>query len=345
MNQILTDIMAVIGVVLNGLPQGLLALTFGFASIPTALAFFVGAVGNTVTQSVAPISFQAETITYAGTAGKNRSECCTMVFFGAVIMTIIGCCGMIANGMMAGVGIMLAATAIDMVKKEKVAGGVSLAVALVTYVLTSQSSNTLVYTILASVVASCVVTMIYGKVSKKEQEAIVVVDDKFKRQKFTINSRVIMGALGMVCLNIGSNISFGAITASMAPNANFNVDNLTVISSLADMASSFFGGAPVESIISATAAAPHAVWCGVAMMLVIGVLLLAGILPKISKFVPPASIAGFLFVLGVFKTVALDAPAALANAPAVGGITMVATAITNPFIGMIAGLLAKFIGL
>ena len=59
----------------------------------------------------------------------------------------------------------------------------------------------------------------------------------------------------------------------------------------------------------------------------------------------PASIAGFLFVLGVFKTVALDAPAALANAPAVGGITMVATAITNPFIGMIAGLLAKFIGL
>ena len=54
MNQILTDIMAVIGVVLNGLPQGLLALTFGFASIPTALAFFVGAVGNTVTQSVAP---------------------------------------------------------------------------------------------------------------------------------------------------------------------------------------------------------------------------------------------------------------------------------------------------
>ena len=79
MNQILTDIMAVIGVVLNGLPQGLLALTFGFASIPTALAFFVGAIGNTVTQSVAPISFQAETITYAGTAGKNRSECCTMV--------------------------------------------------------------------------------------------------------------------------------------------------------------------------------------------------------------------------------------------------------------------------
>ena len=64
MKAILTDLLAIIGVVLNGLPQGLLALTFGFASVPTALAFFVGAVGNTITQSVAPISFQAETITY-----------------------------------------------------------------------------------------------------------------------------------------------------------------------------------------------------------------------------------------------------------------------------------------
>ena len=52
MKAILTDLLAIIGVVLNGLPQGLLALTFGFASVPTALAFFVGAVGNTITQSV-----------------------------------------------------------------------------------------------------------------------------------------------------------------------------------------------------------------------------------------------------------------------------------------------------
>jgi len=41
MKAILTDLLAIIGVVLNGLPQGLLALTFGFASVPTALAFFV----------------------------------------------------------------------------------------------------------------------------------------------------------------------------------------------------------------------------------------------------------------------------------------------------------------
>ena len=116
MKAILTDLLAIIGVVLNGLPQGLLALTFGFASVPTALACFVGAVGNTITQSVAPISFQAETITYAGTAGKDRSERCTMIFIGGVIMALIGVFGQltkivnfvgedVAYGMMAGVGI------------------------------------------------------------------------------------------------------------------------------------------------------------------------------------------------------------------------------------------------
>lgn len=352
MNDILTDLLAIIGVVLNGLPQGLLALTFGFASIPTAMAFFVGAIGNTITQSVAPISFQAETITYAGTAGKNRSERCTMIFIGGAVMALIGAFGLltkivdfvgedIAFGMMAGVGIILTKAAIDMVKKDVISGGVSLAAALITYYFTRNSSNTLVYTIVISVVASCIASALF----KKEKENIVVVDDKFIRQKFTINASVILGALGMVCLNIGSNISFGSITASMASTGNYNVDHLTVISSLADMGSSFFGGAPVESIISATASAPHPVWAGVIMMLVIGLILVFGLLPKISKYVPASSIAGFLFVLGIFKTVALDAPAALATNPAVGGTAMVVTAITNPFLGMVAGVVARFLGL
>ena len=349
---IITDILAVLGVVLNGLPQGLLALSLGFASIPTALAFFTGAIGNAVTQNVAPISFQAETITYAGTAGKNRSECCTMIFVGGAIMAVIGFMGAltslvdfigvdIANGMMAGVGIILTKAAIDMIAADKLAGFVSLVSALITYYFFQADGNVLVYTIVISVVASCVVSNLV----QKEKKTIDVGDDNFKIQKFTFNRNVILGALGMVCLNIGSNISFGSITASMAPTAHYNVDQLTVISSLADMFSSLFGGAPVESIISATAAAPHAVWAGVAMMVVIGVILLSGLLPKIGKFVPASSIAGFLFVLGIFKTVALDAPAALASAPVVGSITMVVTAVTNPFIGMVAGIAARLLGL
>ena len=310
MKAILTDLLAIIGVVLNGLPQGLLALTFGFASVPTALAFFVGAVGNTITQSVAPISFQAETITYAGTAGKDRSERCTMIFIGGVIMALIGVFGLltkivnfvgedVAYGMMAGVGIILVKAAIDMIKSDAISGGVSLAAALITYYFTKDSANTLVYTIVISVVASCIANAFFNK----EKSSIV------------------------------------------ATGGNYNVDNLTVISSLADMFSSFFGGAPVEAIISATANAPHAVWAGVIMMVVIGVILLLKLLPKIGKFVPSSSIAGFLFVLGIFKTVVLDAPSAFAVNAAVGGTTMVVTAVTNPFLGMLAGVAAKLLGL
>ena len=44
--EFLQDILAAIGVVLNGIPQGLLALSYGFASVPTALGFAIGAVGT-----------------------------------------------------------------------------------------------------------------------------------------------------------------------------------------------------------------------------------------------------------------------------------------------------------
>ena len=242
---------------------------------------------------------------------------------------------------MAGVGLILTKAAVNMVKEDHIAGGVSLAAAVITYLLTRSSANTLVYTIVISVIASSIASAVLNK----EKKNIVIADDKFKRQKFTINGTVIFGALGMVCLNIGSNISFGAITASMAGADTFNVDHLTLISSLADIGSSFFGGAPVESIISATANAPHPVWAGVAMMVVVGVILLSGLLPKIGNYVPSSSIAGFLFVLGLFKTFVLDAPAALAVNPAVGGSALVVTAISNPFLGMLAGIAARILGM
>lgn len=345
MNEILQDILAIISVVLNGLPQGLLALSFGFASIPTAFAFFTGAIGNAVTGCVAPISYQAETITYAGTAGKNKEERISMIFYGAVIMALIGLFGLltkvvdfigpnIAAGMMAGVGLILAKAAVDMFKKDKIIGAVSGISAVIVYSFTQN----LVYTITVSVILSCIV----GRYMKGENNFIVVEKEKIERQKLTMNTRVLRGALGMVCLNIGSNISFGAITGSMA-NTEVNIDHLSVISSVADMVSSFFGGSPIESIISATGSAPHALWSGIIMMLIMGLILIFGLLPKIGKYVPTASISGFLLVLGLMVTVPSNAASAVAGNPMVGGITMGVTAISDPFLGMLAGIVARFI--
>ena len=93
--EFLQDILAAIGVVLNGIPQGLLALSMGFASVPTALGFGVGVIGCLLLGSVAPISFQAETIVLAGTMGKNMRERLSMVFFAGVTMAALGACGLL----------------------------------------------------------------------------------------------------------------------------------------------------------------------------------------------------------------------------------------------------------
>ncbi|OFH97978.1 hypothetical protein CLOACE_22880 [Clostridium acetireducens DSM 10703] len=341
----LKDLLAIISVILNGLPQGLLALSFGFASIPTAFAFVIGAVGAFFFNSVAPISFQAETITLAGTMGDNLSERLSMIFYGGFIMTFIGIFGLleqivtfigpsITSGMMAGVGIMLAKVSIDMVKKNKIVGFTSIASGVITYFFTKD----LVYTITVSVILSSLTINILNK----DVHNIELPKEKIQFQKPNFSFKILRGAMGMVCLNIGANIAFGKITGKIA-NSNVNIDHLSIISSVADMASSAFGGGPVESIISATGSAPHPVMAGIVMMLLMAVILIAGLLPKIGKYIPAESICGFLFVLGVIVTVPVNAATALASdGQLIGGVTMAVTAISDPFLGMIAGLLVRF---
>lgn len=349
---IIQDILAAISVLLNGLPQGLLALAFGFASVPTALAFVVGAAGNAATGNVAVISYQAETITLAGTMGRSMRERLSMIFFGAAILLIIGLFGIlervidwigpvITSGMMAGVGLMLSKVAWDMAKKDRVIGAVSIASALLMYMLTKD----LVYTITVSVIISSIVYY-FTKKKSDDADSKPAPKEKLVMQKLIMNPTVIRGALAMACLNIGANIAFGRINESLA-DQKVNVDTLSIISSLADMVSSLFGGAPVEIIISATASAPHAVWSGVLMMVLMAIILFTGTLPKIGKYVPSSSIAGFLMILGAIVTLPGNAAAALtgegAGSGIVGGVTMVMTAITDPFIGMLSGIVVEFL--
>ncbi|HAA90520.1 MAG: hypothetical protein XD63_1295 [Thermoanaerobacterales bacterium 50_218] len=229
------DILAAIGVIINGLPQGLLALTFGFASVPTAAAFIVGAIGCGLLGIVSPISFQAETITLAGTMGRNIQERLSMIFFGGAALALVGFLGLftkivdfigpvITNAMMAGVGIMLARVAIDMARRNPKIGCVSIITALLTYYITPNPSNKLVYTIVVSVVVATIFAVIF-----KEQSHIEVDEsrERFILQKFTVNANVIRGALAMITLNIGANIAFGNITAQTIAKTNVNLDHLT----------------------------------------------------------------------------------------------------------------------
>lgn len=346
---IIKDILAALSVILNGLPQGLLALSFGFASVPTAFAFAVGAVGSLLFGVVAPISFQAETITLAGTMGKDMKERLSMIAYGAIGMTIIGAFGLlekivdfigpsIASGMMAGVGIMLTKVAFDMSRKNKVIGYSSMAIGFLTFMITGD----LVYTITISVVLTSILSNIMGQKS----DILITEREKIKFMKPSFSFNILRGALAMITLNIGSNIAFGKITGEIA-NTPVNVDHLSIVSSLADLSSSLFGGGPVESIISATGGAPHPLWSGVLMMSLMAIILFAGLLPKIGKYIPTESIAGFLFVLGAIVTVPGNALTALSSTgvggAAVGGITMAVTAVTDPFLGMLAGIVFKLL--
>ncbi|APH16015.1 permease family protein [Clostridium sporogenes] len=344
------DILSIFSVLLNGLPQGLLALSFGFASVPTAFAFLIGAAGNAITGSVVPISFQAETITLAGTMGDNLKERLSMIFYGGLIMTFIGLFGLMSKitdsigpvitaGMMAGVGIMLARVSIEMARKNKIIGYISIASGVITHLFTKD----LVYTIAVSVIISSIVHNIIGN---KKGESFITEREKIAINKPFFSLKILRGAMSMVCLNIGANIAFGNITGQLA-NRKVNIDHVSIISSLADMSSSILGGAPVESIISATGGAPNPKASGIIMMLLMAAILFAGFLPKIGKYIPTESIAGFLFVLGAIVTAPVNAASALTSTAAsgtvIGGVTMTVTAITDPFIGMISGLLMKIL--
>lgn len=363
----LTDLLAALAVVVNGIPQGLLALSFGFAALPTAVAFVIGIAGSLTYQSVATISFQAETITLAGTMGQTVRERLSLVFWGALFLLIPSLLGLneaivafigpaIVSSMMAGVGLMLANVAVELCKSEPRSGGASIVAALAVWLLTKD----LAQTIILSVLVSTGVFLFLKKTGQVDHEESLVDPSRetFRlgniEWRFWRHPRIFLGALALACLNIGANISFGKITGSLA-GAETNIDHLAVYSSLADMGSSLFGGSPVEAIISGTATAPNPIRSSVFMMAIMALVLLLKLLPVIGRYVHRSSIAGFLLILGVFVTFITNIQGAIASVPAfagpfgfgpwgmVIGATVFASARWNPFFGLLAGLGLKLV--
>ena len=346
------DVLAALGVVLNGIPQALLAATYGFASVPTAFGFIVGAVACLLYGSAIPISFQAETIALAGMLGKDIRERLSIILFSGLAMVILGLTGTLStivnfagstiiNAMMAGVGIMLTRIALSGLKESRVVTASSIVSAFITYFFFGQN---LVYTIVACVIFSSLVANIF-KINFGG--GIIENYKKIEIKKTIINLNVIRGALALACLTIGANIAFGNITASMTGKYGANIDFLTIYSGLADAVSSLFGGGPVEAIISATAAAPNPLTSGVLMMAIMAVILFFGLLPKISKYIPGHSVHGFLFILGAIVTVPTNASLAFSGGTpqyyVVAATAMTVTAANDPFIGLLVALVVKYI--
>ena len=156
---------------------------------------------------------------------------------------------------------------------------------------------------------------------------------------------MVLGALSLMMLNIGANISFGGITASIAGTTQ-NYDHLSIINSLADVPSALFGGPPIEAIISGTAGAPWPVACGIVFMLVTGVLVLLGLIGRLGKYLPAQSISGFLLVIGFALTFAPNLATVTQSENSMSGyIALGVTAWSkNPFLGMVVGILVRYFG-
>jgi AGZA family xanthine/uracil permease-like MFS transporter len=359
--------LAVIFVVITGATQLVYAQSLGYKLKPTGLAYFVGALGNLVTGSVIPISGQAETITMSGLIKDLRVRVAALliasavgIFLGAtgLLARIVGFAGAtVIAGMMAGVGLILAQVSFQIAGQEKRTGAVSIISAMGIWLLT----HDVVYTIAVSVLLSSLDFCLLQKrrVSLEQVAARAGVEAESVNWKFwtkeywgdfhLIRPRfcpsAVLGGLGFICLNIGSNISFGSITAGIA-GVEPKLNALSLINSLADLPSILFGGIPIEAIISGTAAAPWPVAAGVLMMAVSGALLITGLMTKIGRYVPSQSIAGFLLIIGFsltlvpnLETVAAS-PAPLEGIVA-GGVTMLTG---NAFAGMVSGIVVKLTG-
>ena len=365
-------LLAVIAVIINGVPQLLYAQARGFALKPAGFAYLVGAFGNLMTGSVTPISSQAETITVAS-VDKDLRNNVSAVLLAAVLMVILGLCGgvtriadfagtAVVSGMMSGVGLMLAGVSWDMLKQERRVTLVSMISAIIAYALFINDGNKVVWTIFISVAVS---TADFPFLQKRRVDLSTVVEEgrkpvemsgewrfwkkeywsDFKFIKPTINATVILSALSIMMLNVGANISFGGITASIAGTQQ-NFDHLSIINSLADVPSAIFGGPPIEAIISGTAGAPWPVACGIVFMIAMAVLILTGLVGRLGRYLPAQSISGFLLVIGFALTFAPNLATVAASDNSMSGyIALGVTAWSkNPFLGMVVGVLVRYLG-
>ncbi|MCI6376403.1 MAG: xanthine/uracil permease [Clostridiales bacterium] len=365
-------VLAVIAVIINGVPQLLYAQARGFALKPAGFAYLVGAFGNLLTGSVTPISSQAETITVASVK-KNLRNNVSSILLAAVLMVILGLFGGVTKiadfagqavvaGMMSGVGLILAGVSWDMFGQEKRTTLVSIVSAIIAYALFLNDGNKVVWTIFISVAIS---TADFLFLQKRRVDLSTLVEEgreamemsaewrfwkkaywsDFKLIKPTLNLSVVLGALSLMMLNIGANISFGGITASIAGTSQ-NYDHLSIINSLADVPSALFGGPPIEAIISGTAGAPWPVACGIVFMLAMGVLVLLGLIGRLGKYLPAQSISGFLLVIGFALTFAPNLTTVTQSENSMSGyIALGVTAWSkNPFLGMVVGVLVRYLG-
>jgi AGZA family xanthine/uracil permease-like MFS transporter len=369
--------------------EGLVAITLGWAVKPAGIGFLVGMVLLIAFRTIAPVSFEVESLTVVSRIAKRKWHVMIYaVILAGIVGTIMGALGFISAivdfigpaiqyGMMTGVGIILAIVAVDLIKENRVIGIVSAGVAFIVFFATIDDPSAIIYALAASVAVSVGVARFVkfepilpdperekistilpfrnlGALFRKYQtteESTTGSGTKTKVIKLlTRNDKILLvrAALALIALRLGTGIAYPAIDADIAgidtvTGSGHNIFDVTsIIAGVSGATSAFFGGSPLEPIISGTAASPNPVLSAALMMGIAGVILLLGLIGRAARYIPVQAVTGFLLLLGALIIFPENAPLAMEEDPIVGGVTATVTAATmDPFVGMIAGLITK----
>ncbi len=390
----LEDITGSLSMLADVIGEGLVAVGLGWAAKPTGIGFIIGLIFLLGFRTVAPVSFEIESLTIVSRIAKRAWHIMLYaVILAGIIGAILGALGAysaivefigpaIQYGMLTGVGIILAIVAVDLIKENRFIGIISASSAFLVYFATKSDPSAIIYALAVSVTVSVIagrfikfepilpdlkkerihLLLPWKKLGQlfRSYETFEEIPDSgdnngpktvsvIKKLSRSDKILIVRAALALLALRAGTSIAYPSINYELAgvpaPITGSGVsafDAANVIAGISGFFSAFFGGAPLEPIISGTAAAPNPVLSAALMMAFAAAILLLGLIGRAAKYVPIQAVTGFLLLLGTMIIFPENAPAAMEADPIVGGVTAVVTAATmDPFIGLIAGLLVK----
>lgn len=309
MKEIILDILAAIGALLNVLPQGVMALNLGFAPMSTAIGIAFYLVFFIYNRAVVPVTFQVEALVALKKMGSNSKERVAIIFLSSILLLILSILEvtnkiidfageLVLNGMMAGIGLLLLYLSFELISNSKKVSIISIVTAVLTYIT---SKGNLVMTVVISIVISSAYSylFLFEKKQKSNEENQLNNELKIIKLSDLFDYKIIYKAIGFTFLTMGTNMAYGNITSDLA-GKTLDIKELGISMSLSNIISSFFGGAPLNTFISATGSAPNPYLSGLIFMGLILMFLVFKLIPRIVKYIDKNSIAGFLCILSLF---------------------------------------------
>lgn len=343
------SILAALGMSADGVAEGLYAARHGFSARASGIGYAVGALVGWFYQVVTPVTFTVESITVATRTVQQRPQILYVVGLSAVPSILLGITGAystfiellnpaVIGGIIAGVGVILAGVGVESIRERPATAGASTVAGFLAYLLTGD----LVVVIVAAVVTGTIAHRLAPAGINETDATPEDNDDEIESIAVTrfsardlIARPVLIGAISLFTLRLGAVVSYDNVNAEIA-GAETTLDGVQLMAGAASLVSAFVGGAPLETTPAPMADAPRPVFATVLFMAIMAVLALLGVIGRVGRLVPLQSIAGFLVVLGIPVIMPENLPAVLEE-PIPGATALVATALSNPFYGIVAG--------